>query len=215
MVKFYVKYLQNIRKIGVFANIFGWVATIDKVAKFDFCAKIADFKPTFKERNLHYLLGVIHLLCACIVIGYLVYDVVVFSFLRKKRDEASFKALKREILKPSVILLGSAFVGLLVSGFLLASLYVETQNGFFSGWYALLQNGFRGIYAWISVGDTLDFYAKLVLKLVVVSLLFVFTPISFFYILVLKKPDPMRRFYHHLALAICFVALLLARSLMG
>lgn len=160
------------------------------------------------------LLGIIHIFCACVVVGYLVYDVAVFSAFRKRRNEAEFKALKREILAPSAIVLGVAFAGLLASGFALACFYMDTSGGIWRGFLALIKSGFAGIITHFTQGDALTFQAKLTLKLLAISLLFVFTPISFFYILVLKKPDPMRRFYHHLALIICLIALILARMLL-
>ena len=133
----------------------------------------------------------LHLLCACIVIGYLVYDVFVFSFFKKGRSEAEFTSLKRELLKPSVLLFAPAFLLLLASGAFLASFYMGGELGF---WQNATQK-------------------MLWLKLAVIASLFVFTPISFWYLLVLKKPDPFRRYYHHLALVICLGALIIAKLL--
>lgn len=130
-----------------------------------------------------------HLLCACVVIGYLIYDVFIFSRFKKNRSEAEFIKLKRELLKPSALILGLAFLLLLCSGALLASFYLGGTLGWFES----------------------TFQKILVLKIAVVASLFVFTPISFFYILALKRSDPMRKFYHHLALFICLVALILAK----
>lgn len=160
-----------------------------------------------------YILGVIHLLCACVVVGYLVYDVLIFRYFKLRRDESEFKALKREILKPSVIILGTSFLGLLLSGFGLFSFHIDSSNGIFQGIFEFLRIGLNDIIDSIKNSKSLSFESILVLKLLVISLLFIFTPISFFYILVLKKPDPMRRFYHHLALFICLIAVILARAL--
>ncbi|TKX29629.1 trehalose-6-phosphate synthase [Campylobacter sp. MIT 12-5580] len=135
------------------------------------------------------LVKIIHLLCACVVIGYLIYDVFIFSHFKKNRSEVEFIKLKRELLKPSALILGLAFLLLLCSGAYLASFYLGGELGW-------LESSFQQI---------------LVLKISVVGLLFVFTPISFFYILVLKKSDPMRKFYHHLALLICLIALIFAK----
>ncbi|MWV62902.1 hypothetical protein DCO58_01710 [Helicobacter saguini] len=154
-----------------------------------------------------FILGLIHLLCACVVVGYLVYDVLIFRYFKLKRSESEFKALKREVLKPSVVILGVAFLGLLLSGFGLFSFYVE------DGFLEFFKSGFYGILDSVRNSKSLSFESILVLKLLTISLLFIFTPISFFYILVLKKPDPMRRFYHHLALLICLIAVILARFL--
>lgn len=159
------------------------------------------------------ILGIIHLLCACVVVGYLAYDVLVFSFFKKNRNESEFKSLKREILKPSVILLGSAFLGLMLSGAGLASFYIDTSNGILQGIFMVFKEGLLEIKDFLIDSKNLNFYGILTLKLLTISLLFIFTPISFFYILVLKKADPMRRFYHHLALIICLIAVILARLL--
>lgn len=155
-----------------------------------------------------FILGVIHLLCACIVVGYLVYDVLIFRYFKMRRSQSEFKALKREVLKPSVIILGVSFLGLLLSGAGLFSFYIDD-----GGFVEFIKEGFCEILDSIQSSKSLSFKSILVIKLVVVSLLFIFTPISFFYILVLKKPDPMRRFYHHLALFICLIAVILARFL--
>ena len=80
---------------------------------------------------------------------------------------------------------------MLLSGAVLASFYMGGGLGF---WQNAVQK-------------------MLWLKIAVIALLFVFTPISFYYILVLKKPDPFRRYYHHLALFICLAALIIAKLL--
>ena len=140
---------------------------------------------------LYLITKILHLLCVCVVLGYLVYDVCVFSFFKKTRSEAEFTALKRELLKPSIALFAPAFLLMLLSGAVLASFYMGGELGF---WQNAVQK-------------------MLWLKIAVIALLFVFTPISFYYILVLKKPDPFRRYYHHLALFICLVALIIAKLL--
>lgn len=139
----------------------------------------------------------IHLLCACIVIGYLVYDVFVFSLLKKGRSESEFIALKRELLKASALILGLSFLLLLVSGGILASFYLSVQSLTWENFF--LQNHIQKMI-W--------------LKICLVALLFLCTLFSFYFILVLKKPDPFRRFYHHLALVICILALIVAKIFM-
>ena len=140
---------------------------------------------------LYIIVKILHLLCACIVIGYLFYDVFVFSFFKKRRSEAEFKSLKRELLKPSVLLFAPSFLLLLLSGTFLASFYMGGDLGF---WQNSVQK-------------------MLWLKLALIALLFIFTPISFWYLLVLKRPDPFRHYYHHLALLICLFALILGKIL--
>ena len=135
-----------------------------------------------------------HLFCACVVIGYLVYDIFIFSAFKKKRSEAEFTRLKRELLKPSVIVLGAGFALLIASGASLASFYAD--ENFFS-----LQN----------LARQTQIQQMIWLKIALVVLLVLFTLVSFFFILVLKKPDPFRRFYHHIALVICLAALLVAK----
>lgn len=136
----------------------------------------------------------LHLFCACVVVGYLVYDIFVFSAFKKNRSEAEFTQLKRELLKPSVIVLGAGFAGLITSGVILASLY--TDENFFSLREFAQQSQIQQMI-W--------------LKITLVALLVICTFISFFFILVLKKPDPFRRYYHHIALVICLAALLVAK----
>lgn len=139
----------------------------------------------------------IHLLCACVVIGYLVYDVFVFSLLKKGRSESEFIKLKRELLKASALILGVSFLLLLVSGGILASFYLNIESLTWKNFF--LQNHIQKMI-W--------------LKISLVLLLFLCTLFSFYFILMLKKPDPFRRFYHHLALVICLLALIVAKIFM-
>lgn len=139
----------------------------------------------------YFIIQTIHLFCAAIVVGYLIYDIFVFSAFKKKRNDTDFKELKREILKPSIMLFAPTFLLLLLSGVILANFYLGEDLGFW-------QNEFQKI---------------LWLKIALVSLLFVFAPISFYYIFILKKPDPFKHYYHHIALVICLLALILAKIL--
>lgn len=139
----------------------------------------------------------IHLLCACVVIGYLVYDVFAFSLLKKGRSESEFIKLKRELLKASALILGVSFLLLLVSGGILASFYLNIESLTWKNFF--LQNHIQKMI-W--------------LKISLVLLLFLCTLFSFYFILMLKKPDPFRRFYHHLALVICLLALIVAKIFM-
>ena len=61
----------------------------------------------------YFIIQTIHLFCAAIVVGYLIYDIFVFSAFKKKRNDTDFKELKREILKPSIMLFAPAFLLLL------------------------------------------------------------------------------------------------------
>lgn len=137
----------------------------------------------------------IHLLCACI--GYLVYDVFVFKLLKKGRSEVEFIKLKRELLKASALILGASFLLLLVSGGILASFYLNAESLTWENFF--LQNHIQKMI-W--------------LKIALVALLLLCTLFSFYFILVLKKPDPFRRFYHHIALVICLLALIVAKIFM-
>ncbi|KGI56080.1 hypothetical protein [Campylobacter sp. MIT 97-5078] len=95
-----------------------------------------------------------------------------FLVFKKSHSEAEFIKLKRELLKPSTLILGQAFLLLLCSEALLASFYLgETL-----GW---LKNTFQKF---------------LVFKIGFISLLFVFIPICF-YMFVLKKSDLVRKFF--------------------
>lgn len=140
---------------------------------------------------LYTTLKIIHLLCACVVVGYLIYDVFIISGLKKTRSEAEFTALKREILKRSAFILGFFFLALLISGAFMAHFYLGFDVGFW-------QNNFQKI---------------LVIKTILVLSLFVFAGISFGF-LALGKKDPFRRFYHLLALIICVLAVILAKLLL-
>lgn len=136
-------------------------------------------------------INIVHLLSACVVIGYLVYDIAIFSFFKKKRSAEEFTKLKREILKPSAIVLGCSFLTLLISGAILGSFHLGGGSGYF-----------------------VSFFQKILwIKIAVILSLFVFAGISFFYMFALKKPDPLRKCYHHIALFICLIALVLAKLL--
>ena len=136
---------------------------------------------------MYEFLKIVHLLCACVVVGYLVYDVFVFSNLAKRRSEEEYKSLKRELLHSSAFVLGVAFLVLIASGIGLGSYYLSLK----------------------APQSTLE--KLLWLKVALVASLFVLTPFSIFYVRVLKKRDIFARYYHHLALVICLAAVLLAK----
>ena len=120
-----------------------------------------------------------------------------FSFMSTMVIFAGFMALsfKRENPKNFFLM----FLPIFLSAFLYLKLYVLNAYGQSSaGMIGFWQNEFQKI---------------LWLKIALVSLLFVFAPISFYYIFILKKPDPFKHYYHHIALAICLLALILAKIL--
>ena len=119
---------------------------------------------------MYELLKITHLLCACVVVGYLVYDVFIFSRLAKGRSEAEFKNLKRELLRASALVLGLAFVLLILSGAALASFYLSLS---------VPQSALERL---------------LWLKIALVASLFVLTPLSIFYVRFLKKRDVLARY---------------------
>lgn len=135
-----------------------------------------------------------HLFCACVIIGYLVYDIFIFSAFKKNRSESEFTKLKRELLKPSALILGTSFLCLIASGAILASFYTD-----------------ENFFCLLEFASFNQLQKMIWLKITLIISLIIFTLISFFFILVLKKPDPFRRYYHHLALIICLAALFVAK----
>lgn len=138
-------------------------------------------------------LKIIHILSACVVIGYLVYDVFIFARLGKTRSKEAFKSLKREILKPSALCMGVGFLLLIGSGAMLGAQYFGGDLGFW-------QN---------------DFQKLLWLKIALVASLFVLTPFSLYFIIIRKTRDPFREYYHHIALVICVCVVVVAKLMLG
>lgn len=133
---------------------------------------------------MYFMIKALHILSACVVIGYLVYDVFIFSTFKNNRTQEEFKRLKREILKPSALIMGCGFCLLIISGICLATYHMGGELG-------LMQTNFQKI---------------LWLKIALVSTLFIFTPFSLYFVVILHKKDPFREYYHHIALVICVLA---------
>ncbi len=130
---------------------------------------------------MYFLIKTLHILSSCVVIGYLVYDIFIFAKFKNNRTQDEFKRLKREILKPSAIVMGCGFCLLIISGIYLSTYYMGGELGF-------IQTNLQK-FLWI--------------KIALVGSLFVLTPFSLYFILILHKKDPFREYYHHLALIIC------------
>ncbi|STQ85182.1 trehalose-6-phosphate synthase [Helicobacter fennelliae] len=135
---------------------------------------------------MYFIAKTIHILSACVVIGYLVYDVFILSTLKKTRSPQEFRELKLQMLQSSALIMGIGFLLLISSGIYLGSYYLGGDLGF-------LQNTFQKML-WI--------------KIALVASLFILTPFSLYFVLVLKKPDPFRQHYHHIALVICILAVI-------
>lgn len=130
----------------------------------------------------------IHLICACFIIGYLAYDIFVFSKLKNSIKNEEFTVLKRMLLKNSVKFLAPSFLILLLSGAFLG--YFHSEN-FFS-----LENSMQKL---------------ILIKIVLLFSLILCVSISLSCIFLFKKQDPFKQFYHHIALLICILALILAK----
>lgn len=134
---------------------------------------------------LYSVLKIVHVFSACVVIGYLIYDVFIFSILNKKLD--SIKAIKKLLMRRSITMLGGSFLLLIASGALMSKNYFDGKID-------------SGIEVMLS------------LKILCVGLLFLFAPISIIF-RNFKKPDPFKEYYHHIALLLCVCALVLGNLL--
>lgn len=132
-----------------------------------------------------------HILSACVVIGYLVYDIFILRGLKKGRSQEDFTCLKRALLPRAAAVSGVGFVLLFASGIWLANFDLGGE------WFELQSR-----------------FAKLLwLKISIAFSILIFTPFSLFFVLRGKK-DPFRQFYHEIALVICVSVVVIAKIML-
>lgn len=128
---------------------------------------------------------IVHLICAIIFLGFIFTDVVLLSILRKNLgEEALMPMMKRGVkIMPFCLLL------LVITGGAMVSSYINFNIGFFES----------NLQKFLTI--------KVILVLAIVALVIN----SFFFKLVLKKPNPLKNLTHPFALIFGFAAVIFAK----
>lgn len=74
---------------------------------------------------------IIHLFLAIIFLGYIFFDVIIFTLACKKVDEDSAKKMKQAIGKQAIKIMPVALFFIIISGGMMVSSYIGSQNGYF------------------------------------------------------------------------------------
>ncbi|WP_027327098.1 hypothetical protein [Helicobacter pametensis] len=136
---------------------------------------------------MHFFWLCVHLVCAIIFVGYVFFDVCVYPLALKKLDKERCESVKKAYMRGSVFIFAGIFLGLLLSGVMLARFYELSLDTLF-GWFLLL-------------------------KLGVLALMFLLGAYSVFFVAVLKKPDPFKGKSHIIALVLCLIIVVLAKAM--
>lgn len=132
---------------------------------------------------------IIHLICAIIFLGYLFFDVVIFPNIKKMfGEEISSKASKAISARGSKIMPLCVLV-LLITGGMMMSNYINSSLGFFDS----------------------NLQKLLVLKICLALVIIAMIGISLTYAFILKKPSPIGKIIHPVAIILGFIIVILAK----
>lgn len=134
---------------------------------------------------------IIHLICAIIFLGYLFFDIAIFPNIKKMfTEEVSSKASKAISQRGSKIMPLCVLL-LLITGGMMMSNYINSSLGFFNS----------------------NLQKLLVLKICLALMIAMMIGISLTYAFVLKKPSPIRKIIHPIAIILGFIIVILAKTM--
>lgn len=132
---------------------------------------------------------IIHVFCAIIFVGYLFFDVVIFSKAKKNLKQELRTEVQEVITKKAIKIMPICVLLLLLTGGMMMSKWVGSQIGYF---------------------DT-TFQQIFMLKVFFACLIFIMVALSLSYKFILKKPNPLNRIIHPLALTLAILIVLCAK----
>lgn len=135
--------------------------------------------------SLYPIALIIHVFCAIIFVGYLFFDVVIFSRAKKNLNPEIQNQASESIGKKAIKIMPICVLLLLLTGGVMMSRWVGSKIGYF---------------------DT-TFQQIFMLKVFLACLIFFMVALSLSYKFIFKKPNPLSKIIHPLALllAICIV----------
>ncbi|MBZ7985043.1 copper resistance protein CopD [Campylobacter sp. Cr9] len=132
---------------------------------------------------------IIHVFCAIIFVGYLFFDVVIFSKAKKNLKQELRTEVQEVITKKAIKIMPICVLLLLLTGGMMMSKWVGSQIGYF---------------------DT-TFQQIFMLKVFFACLIFIMVALSLSYKFILKKPNPLNKIIHPLALTLAILIVLCAK----
>lgn len=132
---------------------------------------------------------IIHVFCAIIFVGYLFFDVVIFSKAKKNLKQELRTEVQEVITKKAIKIMPICVLLLLLTGGMMMSKWVGSQIGYF---------------------DT-TFQQIFMLKVFFACLIFIMVALSLSYKFILKKPNPLNKIIHPLALILAILIVLCAK----
>ncbi|PAF53658.1 copper resistance protein CopD [Helicobacter sp. 13S00482-2] len=132
---------------------------------------------------------IIHLFCAIIFLGYLFFDVVIFPNIKRIFGEEVSSKASKAISARGVKIMPLCVLGLLITGGMMLSNYINTNSGWF---------------------DT-NLQKLLLIKVFLALVIILMVAISLTYAFILKKPSPVRKIIHPVAIVLGFFIVILAK----
>ncbi|MBZ7976809.1 copper resistance protein CopD [Campylobacter sp. RM12637] len=132
---------------------------------------------------------IIHIFCAIIFVGYLFFDVVIFSRAKKNLSQELAQQIQESITKRAIKIMPICVVLLILTGGMMMSRWVGSEIGFF----------------------VTTFQKIFMLKVAFASLIFIMVAISLIFKFVIKKPNPLNKIIHPLALTLAILIVLCAK----
>lgn len=131
---------------------------------------------------------IIHIFCAIIFVGYLFFDVVIFSRAKKNLNQELAKQIQESISKKAIKIMPICLLLLLLTGGMMMSRWVGSELGYF---------------------DT-NLQKIFMLKVAFASLIFIFVLINLSYKFILKKQSPLGNI-HPIALILAILIVFCAK----
>ncbi|PAF43802.1 copper resistance protein CopD [Helicobacter sp. 11S03491-1] len=132
---------------------------------------------------------IIHLICAIIFIGYLFFDVVIFPSIQKTFGEEISSKAAEGISKRGTKIMPICVLILAISGGMMVSNYIGGDLGYFHS----------------------TFQKILILKIFLACLIFAMIIVSLSYKFIFKKPSPIGKIIHPVALTLGIIIVVLAK----
>lgn len=138
--------------------------------------------------DLYFIALLIHVICAIIFVGYLFFDVVIFSKAKKLLSQDESLKASEAIMKNGIKIMPFCVLALLITGLLMINKWVGFEIGFIS----------------------LTYQKIFMIKLISAGIIFIAVAINLTHKLILKKPSPFKDI-HPIALVLAIIIIFCAK----
>lgn len=144
--------------------------------------------------SIYFVIKLIHFFSAASIIGYLLYDVLALSMLKKIdfKDGNLYSYIKSIILNRSGPLFFVLFLSSLISGGILSSFYLQASD-------------FTSLEAF-KEAMRMDAFRLIIIKISIIIIIISATLITLLVMFLRKKSNPLKGIYHHIAIALVLLA---------